>query len=189
MRYTNEELNSHLGIWIYIMSDCILFATLFSVYVILHNNMFNGKCAQEMINIPVVFFETLALLASSFTYSAAMCSYAIKKKRRTIILLFITFLLGLIFITMEQYEFYVLYKNHYSWSENAALSSFFTLIGTHSLHVIIGLFWIIINILQLSLYSFSKKTKIKLSCLGLFWHFLDIIWIIVYSTVYLIGKI
>lgn len=175
------------GFWIYIMSDCILFATLFIVYSVFSTHIFGGPTPKEIFNIPFVFIETLLLLTSSFTFSLSMLH---NKKNNIIFWLWITFILGLSFILMEVYEFHKLYSENYIWNQSAFLSSFFTLIGTHGSHVFIGLIWIITMIFQMKNYNTHKNIIIvKIKTLGLFWHFLDIIWILVFSIVYLFGNV
>ena len=177
------------GFWIYIMSDCVLFATLFAVYAVLHTHAFGGADAKELFSLPFVFVETLLLLTSSFTYGLAMLSRTTGNRKIITRWMLLTFLLGLCFIIMELYEFHALYLEGHSWAASAFLSSFFTLVGTHGLHVSIGLIWILIMIFQVNKHGITPVTKTKLTYLGLFWHFLDIVWIFVFSVVYLMGAI
>jgi cytochrome o ubiquinol oxidase subunit III len=220
------------GFWIYIMTDCILFATLFAVYAVFHTHTFGGPHAKELFSLPFVLTETLLLLTSSFTYGLAMLArntnnscnsdlrlrkpsesiqwpYTIPRKetgflrpwlatteRRAVInaaivtrWMWVTFVLGACFITMEMNEFHNLYIDGHTWATSAFLSSFFTLVGTHGLHVTAGLIWMLSVIFQINKHGITPETKTKLTCLGLFWHFLDIIWIFVFSVVYLMGAI
>ena len=176
------------GFWIYIMSDCVLFATLFAVYAVLHTHTFSGATAKELFSLPFVLIETLFLLTSSFTYGLAMLSHNIDKNK-VMQWMAVTFVLGFCFIAMEIYEFHELYSEGHSWAASAFLSSFFTLVGTHGLHVSIGLIWIAMMIFQVNKHGITPVTKTKLTYLGLFWHFLDIVWIFVFSIVYLMGAI
>ncbi len=177
------------GFWIYIMTDCLLFASLFAVYAVLHNHTFGGPHAKELFSLPFVLTETLMLLTSSFTYGLAMLSRNDKSSSHVTRWMWITWILGACFIAMELYEFQHLYFEGYSWSNNAFLSSFFTLVGTHGLHVTTGLIWMLGLIFQIKKHGVTPVTKTKLTCLGLFWHFLDIVWIFVFSVVYLMGAI
>ena len=90
---------------------------------------------------------------------------------------------------MEIYEFYNLYTEGNTWAVSAFLSSFFTLVATHGLHVSAGLIWMLSIIFQIKKHKITPVTKTKLTCLALFWHFLDIVWIFVFSVVYLMGAI
>lgn len=180
---------SVFGFWIYIMSDCVLFATLFAVYAVFHTHTFGGPSAKELFSLPFVFVETMLLLMSSFTFGLAMLSRNSGNIKIITGWLWVTFILGLGFIIMEVYEFHHLYMEGHSWTQSAFLSSFFTLVGTHGLHVSIGLIWIVSMIFQIRKHGITPMSKTKLTYLGLFWHFLDIVWIFVFSVVYLMGAI
>ncbi len=180
---------SVFGFWIYIMSDCVLFATLFAVYAVFNTHTFGGPSAKELFSLPFVFIETMLLLISSFTFGLAMLSRNSGNIKTVTNWLWVTFILGLGFIIMELYEFHHLYMEGHSWAQSAFLSSFFTLVGTHGLHVSIGLIWILSMIFQIHKYGITPMSKTKLTYLGLFWHFLDIVWIFVFSVVYLMGAI
>lgn len=177
------------GFWIYIMTDCILFASLFAVYAVLHTHTFGGPHAKELFSLSFVLTETLLLLTSSFSYGLAMLARNSKSQAEVTRWMWVTFALGLGFIVMELYEFHHLYSDGHTWANSAFLSSFFTLVATHGLHVTIGLIWMLVIIFQLKLHGITPVTRTKLTCLGLFWHFLDIVWIFVFSVVYLMGAI
>ncbi|MFT8229611.1 MAG: cytochrome o ubiquinol oxidase subunit III [Enterobacterales bacterium] len=185
----NTEDVKLLGFWIYLMSDCILFASLFAVYFVLNKNIFDGPSGQDIFNLNLVLEETLILLSSSFTYSMSMISVAFKNKNLTQFWLILTFILGLSFILMEINEFNLLILKGYGPSRSAFLSSFFILVGTHGIHVLSGLIWLIVMIAHIQKNGLNQINTIRLKCLSLFWHFLDIIWICVFTMVYLIGVI
>ena len=185
----NDDSKTIFGFWVYIMSDCILFASIFATYAVLHNNVYGGPDAKELFSMPFVLIETFILLTSSFTYGLAMLGVHKKEKSKVMFWLIITFLLGASFLVMEIYEFHKLIAEGNSWSRSAFLSSFFTLVGTHGLHVFSGLIWMIALMLQVSKHGITSVTTRKLACLSLFWHFLDIVWIFVFTIVYLMGAI
>ncbi|MEN9946683.1 MAG: cytochrome o ubiquinol oxidase subunit [Pseudomonadota bacterium] len=175
------------GFWIYIMSDCILFACIFATYAVLHGNVYGGPSGKELFDLPYVMIETFLLLTSSFTYGLAMLAVHKNNKSQVLFWLFITFLLGLSFIGMEINEFHHLIVEGNGPSRSAFLSSFFALVGTHGLHVTCGLIWMVLLMIQVSKHGITGITTRKLSCLSLFWHFLDIVWIFVFTVVYLMG--
>lgn len=177
------------GFWIYILSDCILFATLFATYAVLHKNTFGGPGLKELTNLPYVLGETLFLLASSFTYGLAMLAVYKKQVKWVQFWLIVTFICGLSFVAMEINEFVHLYMEGHSWHASAALSAFFALVGTHGLHVSLGLLWMLIMITQVSKFGITGNVNRRLTYLGLFWHFLDIVWIFVFTIVYLMGVV
>ena len=180
---------SLFGFWIYIMSDCILFACIFACYIVLKDNTFGGPNAKELFSLPFVLKETFILLTSSFTYGLAMLSAKKHNKKHTLLWLLVTFILGLAFIMMELHEFSNLIAEGNGYQRSAFLQSFFTLVATHGLHVTCGLIWMLSLMLQVIKRGLNPISIRKLSCLSLFWHFLDIIWIFVFTIVYLMGAI
>ncbi len=183
----SDDSKTVLGFWVYLMTDCVVFASLFATYAVLHNNTFGGPTGEEIFELPYVLVETLLLLTSSFTAGLAMWALHRRNKNQVLFWLGVTFLLGLAFLGMEIAEFRHLIDEGNSWTRSAFLSSYFTLVGTHGLHIAVGLTWMAVlsvSILQKGITSTITKRLILLS---LFWHFLDIIWIFIFSVVYLIG--
>jgi cytochrome o ubiquinol oxidase subunit III len=178
------------GFWIYIMSDCLLFASIFATYAVLHTSTFGGPSAQTLFSMPFVLAETLILLTSSFTYGlVTLYAHHHGNRNKVLFWLAVTFILGLAFVTMEVTEFHKLYIEGNGPGRSAFLSSFFTLVGTHGLHVTLGLVWMGSLFAQTWKNGVTAITSGKLSMLGLFWHFLDIIWIFIFTIVYLMGAI
>ena len=185
----NADSNDIFGFWLYILSDCILFSALFASYAVLYKNVYSGVSVHDFTDINYVFYETMALLASSFTYGLSIISLQKNKIRQVVFWLIATFALGFIFINLEVSEFINLYAEGHTWQASAALSAFFTLVGTHGLHVACGLFWMIVLTVQILIYGNTAFIKRRLTYLGIFWAFLDIIWIFVFTIVYLMGAI
>ena len=184
-----EGSTAVFGFWVYIMSDCLLFASLFATFAVLHNNTYGGPGMREITNLPYVLAETLFLLASSFTYGMSILSMYRNKNKQVISWLIITFLLGLSFVVMEVNEFRHLILEGHGPQTSGALSAFFTLVGTHGFHVSMGLFWMLVLIIQLMVYKINPTMRRRLTYLGLFWAFLDIVWIFVFTIVYLMGVV
>ena len=186
-----EENNSKatLGFWIYLMTDLVIFACLFAVYAVLHKNTNGGPDASELFSLPYVFIETMLLLTSSFVTGLAILSARQRDTSKTLLWLFVTFLLGIAFVGMEIAEFSHLVGEGYSWKVSAFLSSFFTLVGTHGLHITIGLTWLAVLVVMIVRKGLTNSTVLRLTLFSLFWHFLDIVWIFIFSFVYLIGAV
>lgn len=176
-----------LGFWIYLMTDLILFAALFATFAVLRGQTDGGPGGAELFDMPFVLLETMILLASSFTVGLAILGSNRGYKKQTIFWLVVTFGLGAAFLALELSEFSHLVAEGNSWQRNAFLSSFFTLVGTHGLHIAIGLLWLGIMIYRLVRFGFKKIDLNRLALFGLFWHFLDVVWIFIFSIVYLIG--
>ncbi|WMQ73951.1 MAG: Cytochrome bo(3) ubiquinol oxidase subunit 3 [Sodalis sp.] len=179
--------NKVFGFWIYLMSDCILFATLFATYAVLSHSVAGGPTAKEIFELPFVLVETFFLLFSNITYGMVILTMHRGDKSRINIWLGQTFLFGLGFICMELYEFYHLIAEGYGPDRSAFLSGVFTLVGTHGLHVISGLIWIMVMMVHVSRRGLTPVNQTRLQCLSLFWHFLDVVWICVFTVVYLMG--
>lgn len=175
------------GFWIYLMSDCILFASLFATYAVLVNGTAGGPSGKDIFDLKFVLVETFLLLFSSITYGMAMIAMNKGKVGGVNTWLFLTFLFGLGFVAMETYEFHHLIAEGFGPDRSAFLSSFFALVGTHGLHVTSGLIWIIVLMIQVSKFGLTATNKTRLMCLSLFWHFLDVVWICVFTVVYLLG--
>ena len=183
----NAAVTTTLGFWIYLMSDCLLFAALFAAYAVLGREYAGGPTARELFDLPYVLTETLCLLASSFTYGMVVVALNGGNRRRVLGFLLLTFLLGLSFIGLEVKEFVHMIGEGAAPGRSAFLSAFFTLVGTHGLHVASGLVWMAVMLMQASLHEFDAVLPTRLTCLSLFWHFLDIIWVGVFTVVYLAG--
>lgn len=188
---TAHERHDHipLGLWVYIMSDCILFAGLFAAYAVLHSATAAGPSAAQIFDRPYVFVETLILLTSSFTCGLALIASRAGRKMSTWIALGATFLLGAAFLGLEIHEFAGLIADGHSWQQSAFLSSFFTLVGTHGLHIFVGLLWLVGIFIHLAIRGVSKESSTSITYFSLFWHFLDIVWICIFSFVYLFGSL
>lgn len=187
MDHSEIHSNTLFGFWVYIMTDCILFSTLFATYLVLHGGTFGGPTSQELFSLPFALKETLILLASSFTSGLAMLPSQIKDKRKVIGWFAITFLLGVSFLAMELTEFTHFVREGHSWEASAFLSAFFTLVGTHGLHITMGLIWMIVLLVPVFRHGLTPVSIKRLTCLQLFWHFLDVVWIFIFTIVYLMG--
>jgi cytochrome o ubiquinol oxidase subunit 3 len=177
------------GFWVYLMSDCVLFAALFAAYAVLHTATFGSPAASDLFSLPFVLTETLILLTSSFTCGLALLAFEKRVKGAVTLALVTTLFLGLAFVAMELYEFHSLLIDGHGPSTNAFLSSFFTLVGTHGLHVTLGSLWLIVLLAHLAYRGLTEGVGRKLACFALFWHFLDIIWIFIFTFIYLFGFI
>ena len=185
----HSDATDMFGFWIYIMTDCILFASLFATFLILHHPGAIGPSLKPLINLPYILIETFFLLVSNFTYCLAIFGINKNKLHSVIFWLISTFILGAGFIVMELKEFIRLIAEGYAWNVSGSASAFFTLVGTHGFHVTIGLLWILVMIVQLPIFKINRDTARRMLYLSLFWNFLDIVWIFLFTIVYLMGSI
>jgi cytochrome o ubiquinol oxidase subunit 3 len=175
------------GFWLYILTDCILFGALFATFLVLSSPGAVGKSLKSYIDLYDVLIETFFLLASNFTFCLAVLNLHHNKLVKVQAWLGVTFLLGASFIFMELKEFIHLASEGFRWDISGQASAFFTLVGTHGLHVSFGLLWIFVLIVQFSVFNTSDVMKRRMTYLGLFWNFLDIVWIFLFTIVYLMG--
>lgn len=187
--HAEADSTDMFGFWLYIMTDCILFGCLFACFIVLNYQgmQMGGLMLKKFIDLYYVLGETFVLLASNFTFCLAMLSLYKNQQRKTQLWLLLTFLFGAAFVFMEVKEFIHMIGEGFSWDFNAQASSFFTLVGTHGLHVSFGLLWILVMIIQLPLLKITHVTKRRMTYLGLFWNFLDIVWIFIFTVIYLMG--
>ncbi|REE55355.1 cytochrome bo3 quinol oxidase subunit 3 [Paenibacillus taihuensis] len=181
-----EELRK-FGFWIFLITDLILFSTLFATYLVIHENTAGGPDAKEIFELPGVIVETFILLTSSFTSGLAVLAMNAGSQKGLVGWLIVTILLGASFVGMEVTEFLKLIHEGHTIHSSAFLSGFFTLVGTHGLHVSLGICWITALIIQLSRYGITEVTQRKVHITSIYWHFLDAVWIFVFTVVYLMG--
>jgi cytochrome o ubiquinol oxidase subunit 3 len=176
-----------LGFWLYLMSDCLIFAMLFATYGVLGGNYAAGPGPKDLFDLKLVALNTAMLLLSSITYGFAMLEMMKGKVGSTQMWLAITGVFGLAFLSIELYEFHHLIHEGAGPWRSAFLSSFFTLVGTHGLHVTFGTIWLVTLMVQVGRFGLIDANKRRLMCLSMFWHFLDVVWIGVFTFVYLLG--
>jgi cytochrome o ubiquinol oxidase subunit 3 len=176
------------GFYLYLLSDCIVFATLFAAFAVLHRSIADGPSGHQLFDLHNAFIETACLLTSSVTCGMAMLACDRRNAGAAFGALALTFLLGLVFLSLELTEFRHMALDGAGPSRSAFLSAFFTLVGTHGLHVTAGLAWLVVIAVQLWRNGFSEGVVRRMFCFSLFWHVIDVVWIAVFSFVYLIGS-
>jgi len=186
----HHEPPTVFGFWLYLMTDCVLFGTLFCVFAVMRHQFAGGPTGKELFDLKGVGYETAILLLSSITYGFGMIAAHKNKSGGVLAWFAVTFLLGLSFIGLEIREFSHMIAEGNGPDRSAFLSSFFTLVATHGLHVTFGLIWMAVLMVQSAgKTEFSGRLMNKLTMLSLFWHFLDIVWICVFTFVYLMSVI
>ncbi|MGI4718084.1 MAG: cytochrome o ubiquinol oxidase subunit III [Janthinobacterium lividum] len=187
VREHHPEQGTLLGFWIYLMSDCLIFASLFATYAVLGRNYAGGPTGAELFDLTLIAINTGFLLLSSITFGFAMVSAQAKKLGATLGWMGVTGLLGVAFLSLEIYEFLHLIHEGAGPSRSGFLTAFFSLVGTHGLHVLFGAIWLVTLMVQLAKHGINTENFRRLQCLSLFWHFLDVVWIGVFTFVYLMG--
>jgi cytochrome o ubiquinol oxidase subunit 3 len=177
------------GFWVYLLTDLLMFAVLFATYAVLQKNTYGGEGSEKLFSLPLALAETLILLTSSFTCGIGMIYARSKDKQKTLFFFGLTFLLGVLFLGLEFSEFSKLASEGNIPQKSAFLSAFFTLVGTHGLHIISGLFWLGILLFYIMKKGVNESALRKLTLLSIFWHLLDVVWIFIFTIVYLMGAL
>jgi cytochrome o ubiquinol oxidase subunit III len=177
------------GFWLFVLSDIVLFSALFATYATLAHATDGGPTTNELFDRTLVAIETVALLLSSFVCGLAMIAAKRKNMAWTQGWLVLTGLLGLVFLSIELYEFAKMINEGAGPQRSAFLSAFFTLVGCHGAHVTAGLLWIGTMMAQIWAKGFQQHIMRRLLCFSVFWHALDIIWVAIFTIVYLMGTL
>jgi cytochrome o ubiquinol oxidase subunit 3 len=178
-----------VGFWLYLMTDCVLFASLFAMFAVLRNATAAGPSGTEIFSMPLVLAETIILLTSSFSCGIALVNLKLGNIRTMLVALGATYVLGVAFLTIEITEFAKLISEGHGPQQSAFLSAFFTLVGTHGLHITVGLIWLLVLVCVLARRGLSDKWSRQMTLFAMFWHFLDLVWIFIFTVVYLIGVV
>ncbi len=175
------------GFWIFILSDMVMFSALFAAYAVLSGNTAGGPTGAELFNLHNVLLETMCLLLSSYTCGLGALSAERRQPGLFLIFAALTFVLGAAFLFIESTEFAHMVANGAGPSRSGFLSAFFTLVGTHGVHVASGLIALVYLAAQVIAKGLRPAVLRRLLCWSLFWHALDIVWVGVFTLVYLMG--
>jgi heme/copper-type cytochrome/quinol oxidase subunit 3 len=178
--------NTKLAMWVYLGSDCLLFGSLISTYLLLRHRSVTGPGPEDVFDIPFTSVSSFVLLMSSLTMALAVASIARGDVRRNRVWLATTAMLGAVFIGGQVYEFTTFYREGLGYTTNIFGSAFYTLTGFHGLHVTVGIV-MLMSLLVTSLRGNLGPDRAEtVEVIGLYWHFVDIVWVIIFTIVYLI---
>ncbi len=184
---SDSQSASSLGFWLYLMTDMMLFASLFATYTILRHGTNGGVGPAEVTNLGYVLVETAVLLGSSLTCGLVLLALRFGKRRDAAYYLVSTLLFGATFLVLELYEFWRLVADGHTWQSSAYLTGYFTLVGTHGLHILMGLVWGGVMLYALLKRRHSPRTLRQFGMFSMYWHFLDLMWIFIFTVVYVLG--
>jgi cytochrome o ubiquinol oxidase subunit 3 len=184
---TSKRIIVGYGFWIFLLSDIIMFSAFFAAYAVLSTETAGGPSGKDLFDLHNVAIETVCLLLSSFTCGIA----SIGARAHNSLLYYggmaVTFLFGAGFLSLEIREFAGLVAQGAGPTRSAFLSSFFTLVGCHGLHVTLGLLWLLTMMAQVFAKGYRADILRRVLCFSLFWHTLDIVWVALFTVVYLMG--
>ncbi|WP_257347548.1 cytochrome c oxidase subunit 3 [Pseudalkalibacillus decolorationis] len=184
----SEQADKVLGLWFFIGAEIVLFGCLFGVYLTLNGQTRAGESPEQLFELKEIILSTFVLLSSSFTCAQALIGATQGQFNKTISFLIGTLLLALIFLGLEVHEFYSYVRDGHTFTSSPFMSSFYVLVGTHGMHVLVGCLWMIVLLVHLGKEKVSSYTSTKLEVFSLYWHFVDVVWVFIFTIVYLIGK-
>ncbi len=187
--HEGPDAKATFGFWLYIMTDCMMFAALFATYIVLRNNTFGGPGITLISNLHDVLARSLVLLVMVLFSGFSMVAMRNKSVGGTQLWLVVSSLIGLVFLAMQYHEFDCVFKMGYNWQSNAFMSSYFTTLGLFCIHICVVLLWSLILLIQLSMQKLSSMMQTRVICLNMFVNFLSIIWVFIFSIVYLMGAV
>lgn len=176
--------DKQFGFYIYLFVESIMFATLFATYLIFTPSS-AGPSPTEVFEAKSVILSSICLLSSSGTLIIAEKGLEKRQTAKVVFGIGVTLLLGLLFLSLEVHEFYKYAQEGYSIGVNNFLSSFYVLVGLHAVHVMFGLFWMILLLIQYTMKISNGLYREKQSIFAYYWHFVDIIWVFIVILVYL----
>ena len=188
LSHSQAQMNI-LAFWFLIGAEVVIFGCLFGVYFAVKSMTGEGPGPEELFHLREIMVSTFILLTSSFTCALAIFFLKLSKKSLTFLFFLLTIILGLAFLGMETREFISYIGEGATISTSAFLGAFYMLLGTHGAHVLFGVLWIGLLLVQLCLRGINQETAPKLFIASLYWHFIDIIWVMIFTVIYLIGKV
>ncbi len=190
IEFADEEQSLHIaGFWLFLVTDILIFASLFASYAVYRTMVANGPTPGQLFDLRPAVLETLCLLTSSFTVGIAVWLMRRGQQAAMVAWVILTLLLGAVFVGTELHEFVGDVARGAGWQTSAFLSAFFVLVSAHGLHVTFGILWAVALLIQVSRHGLTAVTSRKIYTFSLYWHFLDIIWVFIFSVVYLGAKI
>jgi cytochrome o ubiquinol oxidase subunit 3 len=181
--------NKTLGFWLYMLSDALIFAAIFAAYGVLDQpmNAAGGPTAANIMHPVAAFWQTLAVFTSVFAYSLATVALKTGNKAGVMLGIVVSLVLGVAFLGLELHDFVTLFAEGATPDRSGFLSVFFILIATHGLHMIFGLLWMLVMLVQIPRFGLTTDVVSRLLNLRLFWQFQAAVWVCVYIFVYLRG--
>ncbi|NIM48537.1 MAG: cytochrome oxidase subunit III [Gemmatimonadales bacterium] len=178
--------NRKLGFWTFIGSECLLFGSLISTYLVYKGRSVRGPTPEEILNIPITSLSTFDLLMSSLAMVLALAAVTRGDKIWARVWLATTALLGAIFLGFQAYEFTTFVHEGLTLQVNLFGSTFFVLTGFHGGHVAIGVIWLLTLLVRSFQGKLGPEKAMNVEVAGLYWHFVDVVWIVIFTVVYLL---
>ncbi len=172
--------------WAFIGSECMLFGSLIIVYLVYRWKSVVGPYPADLLNIPFITVTTFVLLMSSLMMVLALSAVQRGDMRWGKVWLFMTALLGMVFLGGQVYEFSHFVHEGLTLKTNLFGGSFFLLTGTHGAHVTVGVIWLLSLVFMAQRGRLTRANVETVEIAGLYWHFVDVVWIVLFTLIYLL---
>lgn len=184
--YTSTGLDSRkIAFWTFLGSECLLFGTLISTYLVYHGKSVAGP-TTEILNIPLTSVSTFVLLMSSLAMVLALAAVSRGDALFARVWLATTALLGSMFLGFQAYEFTHFVHEGLTLQTSLFGSTFFVLTGFHGGHVFVGVLWLLTLLVRSFQGKLGPDKTLQVELAGLYWHFVDVVWIVIFTVVYLL---
>ncbi len=176
-----------VGMWCLIAAESAMFLIFVVAYIYYMGKSLSGPTPKEILKIPI--FGTICLLSSSITIHLSVDGLKKKSQLSFIGWLAGTILLGIIFLLGTAKEWLdLIYKHHFTIHTSLFGTTFYSLVGLHATHVLIGLLMLSV-VLVLGLFGVVREDQFKhFHSLSMYWHFVDAVWVVVLTVVYIVGR-
>lgn len=178
--------NRKILMWAFIGSECMLFGSLIIVYMVYRGKSLVGPYPADLLNIPFITVTTFVLLMSSLMMVLALSAVQRGDMKWGKIWLFMTALLGMVFLGGQVYEFSHFVHEGLTLKTNLFGGSFFLLTGTHGAHVAVGVIWLMSLVFMAQRGQLTQANAETVEIAGLYWHFVDVVWIVLFTLIYLL---
>jgi cytochrome c oxidase subunit 3 len=175
-----------LLMWIFLASDCMFFAALIGTYLVYNGRSLVGPYPVDVLDIPLTTVSTFVLLMSSFLMVLALHAIRLGNIPQFRLWTFGVAFFGAIFLGFQVYEFSHFVHEGLTLQQNLFGSTFFTLTGTHGVHVTVGVLWLLSLLVLSYVRPMTSADALSVEIAGLYWHFVDIVWIVIFTAVYLV---
>ena len=171
--------------WVFLSSEVIFFTALIATFMVYQDRSVSGP-GQELLDIEITAINTFILIISSLTMVLSLEAAVKDRQRQLILWLLATIVLGSIFLSIQGFEYFQLWREGLTPSVNLFGSAFYTLTGFHGTHVFVGVIMLVGLLIKALAGGFDSKNFIPIELVGLYWHFVDLVWIVLFTLVYLI---
>ena len=175
------------GFWVYLITDFMLFGSLFAVYIVLQGNLFGGPSSKELFSLPFALNQSFLMLVVAFLSGIGSLRAHQRQLRAAYYCFFVVMSAASLFLARILQEFMHIQSFGVSWKTSGFLSAYYTLSAMMGLHVIFGLIWTVLCLGFLYAKGVNDVALKRISCLKMFWQFLNVVWIFVFAIVYLLG--